>query len=81
MDKQRQSLMTRPVPAGRQTLAKQAEEIKAHYNATREERIRSQGGRIYEYDIGDDDVGDVSPEDTPSEDDPSSENSKGPEAA
>jgi len=27
MDKQHQSLMTRPVPARRQTLAKQAEEL------------------------------------------------------
>lgn len=46
--------MTRPVPARRQTLAKQAEEMRVHYNATREERIRRQGGRIYEYDLQDD---------------------------
>ena len=51
MTEQRRSLMTRPVPARRQTLAKQAEEIKAHYNATREERISRQGGRIYQYDL------------------------------
>ena len=54
MTEQRESLMTRPVPARRQTLAKQAEEMKAHYNATREERIRRQGGRTYEYDLQDD---------------------------
>lgn len=54
MTEQRQSLMTRPVPARRQTLAKQAEEMRAHYNAAREERIRRQGGRIYEYDLQDD---------------------------
>jgi hypothetical protein len=75
MDNQRQSLMMRPVPARRQTLAKQAEEIKAHYNATREERIHSQGGRIYEYDVGEAPL-----EDNPSEDNPSSENSEEPEA-
>jgi hypothetical protein len=56
-------------------LAKQAEEIKA-YNATREERIRSQGGRIYEYDVGE-----SPPEDTPSDGNPSSENSEEPDAA
>jgi hypothetical protein len=66
-------------------LAKQAEEIKAHYNATRAKRIHRQGGRIYEYDIGDDDLGEDDlgespPEDNPSEEDPSSENSEEPEA-
>lgn len=73
--------MRRPVPARRQTLAKQAEEMQPHYNATREQRIRRQGGRIYEYDIGDDDVGESPAEDNPSEDDPSSENSEEPDAA
>lgn len=73
--------MTRPVPARRQTLAKQAEEIQAHYNATREERIRSQGGRIYEYKIYEYDVGEAPPEDTPSDGNPSSKNSEEPDAA
>jgi hypothetical protein len=49
--------------------------VKAHYNATREERIRSHGGRIYEYDVGNDDLGE-----SPSEDNPSSENSEEPDA-
>ena len=56
------------------------ESVKAHYNATREERIRSQGGKIYQYRIYEYDVGEAPPEDTPSEDDPSSENSEEPEA-
>ena len=49
---QRRSLMELPVEERRQVLSKQAEEIKGHYEKTREERAEEQGGRIYDYDAG-----------------------------
>jgi hypothetical protein len=55
--------------------------VKAHYNATREERIRSQGGKIYQYRIYEYDVGEAPPEDNLSEGNPSSKNSEEPDAA
>ena len=48
---QRRSLMELPVEERRQVLSKQAEEIKGHYEKTRDERAEEQGGRIYDYDV------------------------------
>lgn len=49
---QRQSLMELPVEERRQVLAKQAEEMKEHYDETRDERMRRQSGEIYDYEFG-----------------------------
>jgi Zn-dependent peptidase ImmA (M78 family)/DNA-binding XRE family transcriptional regulator len=49
----RQSLMDLPVEERRQVLAKQANEMKEHYDETREERMSTQGGEVYDYEFGD----------------------------
>ncbi|WP_251924368.1 helix-turn-helix domain-containing protein [Salinibacter ruber] len=47
---QRRSLMELPVEERRQVLAKQAEEMKGHYEDTRSGRTGEQGGAVYDYD-------------------------------
>jgi len=49
----RQSLMELPVEERRQVLAKQAKEMKEHYDETREERMSTQGGEVYDYEFDD----------------------------
>jgi len=49
---QRRSLMDLPVEERRQVLAKQAEEMKGHYEETRADRTGEQGGAVYDYDTG-----------------------------
>jgi len=49
---QRRSLMDLPVEERRQVLAKQAEEMKGHYEDTRADRTGEQGGAVYDYDTG-----------------------------
>ncbi len=49
---QRRSLMELPVEERRQVLAKQAEEMKGHYEKTRADRTGEQGGAVYDYDTG-----------------------------
>jgi transcriptional regulator with XRE-family HTH domain len=49
---QRRSLMELPVEERRQVLAKQAEEMKGHYEETRSKRTGEQGGAVHDYDTG-----------------------------
>ena len=49
---QRWSLVELPVEERRQVLARQAEEMKGHYEKTRADRNGEQGGAVYDYDTG-----------------------------